>query len=129
MQTVKMLVENYGVDEFYIGNHGNFDSCALSVLRELQIDFPQIKYKVVLAYLNSQNDILRYSPNETIMFDGFETVPLKFAISHRNNWMIKNSDVVVSYIVHAYTTGGAAQFARKAKNKICINIADFIKKQ
>ena len=45
--------------------------------------------------------------------DGMETVPKRFAISKRNDWMIKNSDIAVCYVWKI--TGGAAKFKQKAK--------------
>ncbi len=122
---IKKLISDQGVNEFYVGNHGNFDSCALSALRELKKEFPYIKYRVVLAYLNSKHDTNKYSPEETIVFENFEKVPLKFALSRRNEWLINNADYLITYIVHTHSDSGAAVFARKAerKNKICINIA------
>ena len=43
-------------------------------------------------------------------------------VVRRNNWMLKQSDYVVTYIIHSY--GGAAQYAKKAKSqdKQVINI-------
>ena len=38
-----------------------------------------------------------------------------YTISWRNNWMLKQSDYVVTYISHFY--GGAVQYAEKAKRQ------------
>ena len=53
---------------------------------------------------------------------GIEAVHPRYAISWRNNWMLKNADYVVTYITH--TWGGAAQYARKTKaqGKYIVNI-------
>lgn len=50
---------------------------------------------------------------------------IRFAVSWRNNWMLKQSDYVVTYIT--YSWGGAAQFAEKAarQKKTVINIAAY----
>ena len=45
------LIENRGVDLFYVGNQGAFDRTAISVLRGLKEEYPQIQYYVVLAYV------------------------------------------------------------------------------
>ena len=47
--------------------------------------------------------------------EGIETVRPKLVISWRNNWMLKQSDYVVTYITHAY--GGAAQYTEKANRQ------------
>ncbi len=122
------LIENHGVCKFYVGTHGGFDYSVRKVLDELLQDYPHIDYFVVRAYLPRMGEAAGKYHNP-IIFDGFEKVPLKFAISHRNNWMIKRADYVVTYITDTHKTGGAAQFAEMAerKNKICINIAEKIK--
>ncbi len=78
----------------------------------------------MLAYLPCK----KYSTNEeepinTILPDGIETIPRKFAINYRNKWMVDQSDYVVTYV--KYSFGGASKFKKLAekKNKIVINIA------
>ena len=48
----------------------------------------------------------------TMLPEGIESVRPHYAISWRNNWMLKQSDYVVTYITHSY--GGAAQYVNKA---------------
>ena len=106
------LIENHAVHTFYVGNHGAFDSLVRSILQELTQPYPQIRYTVVLAYLpTKQTDF----PYKTLLPDGIENVPKRFAISFRNKWMLKQSDFVVTYITHSW--GGAAQFAELAEKQ------------
>ena len=120
--TLVYLIENKNVLKFYVGNHGNFDYMVKNCLIELK-QFYSIDYAVVLAYLPRR----KYTTEEkrladTILPNGIETVPRKFAINYRNKWMIEHADYVVTYV--KYTIGGAAQFKELAerKNKIVINI-------
>ena len=50
--------------------------------------------------------------SNTMLPEGIESAHPHYAISWRNNWMLKQSDYVVTYIAHSYS--GAAQYARKA---------------
>lgn len=113
------------VDTFLVGHQGDFDRLVLRTLRQLKKEFPQIRYRVVLAYLPAARaTYCAYTEEETVFPEGLETVPPRYAISWRNRWMIRQSDVVVTYITHSQ--GGAAQFAESAKrmNKRVINIPD-----
>ena len=104
--TLINLIENHNAIKFYVGNNGNFDSVVLRQLEDLSEIYP-IKYNVVLAYLPVQkyeNENLK----NTILPEGIETVPKRFAISYRNKWMIDHSDIVVTYVTHNF--GGASQF-------------------
>ena len=106
------LIENHNVDMFYVGNQGRFDAIVRSELRDLQREYPQINYAVVLAYMpGKQTEYDDHS--DTMLPEGIESVHPRYAISWRNNWMLKQSDYVVTYITHSY--GGAAKYATKAK--------------
>lgn len=125
-KTIEDLITNHGVGEFLVGNQGNFDLYTLKTLREIQKKYPNIKYSVVLAYM-PQKQLEHALPHETVYPEELATAPKRYAISHRNIWMIKKSDFVVSYVKHSY--GGAAQFTEKAAKagKTIINIAEIEK--
>lgn len=55
-ETVISLIEERDVTEFYVGNNGDFDRMALSVLKELSGMYPQIDYYVVYAYLPEKGE-------------------------------------------------------------------------
>lgn len=113
-ETLVDLIENYGAEFFYIGNQGQFDAMARNIVRELKTVYPMIEYTVVLAYMPQKvNEYEDYS--DTMLPEGIEQVPKRFAISWRNNWMLNRADYVVTYITHSW--GGAAQFAQKAQRK------------
>ena len=57
----------------------------------------------------------RFLGEDTLYPEGLETVPKKFAINKRNEWMILNSDISICYVYK--TTGGAAKFKGKAEKK------------
>ena len=80
---------------------------------------------VVLAYLPSNKcEFEKYSADDTMLPEGIEKVPQKFAINYRNKWMIEHSDCVVTYVKH--NLGGAARFKEYAikKNKIVIDLVE-----
>ncbi len=116
VDVIRKLITDRGVTHFMVGNQGAFDSMVLKVLREVKALYPQICYNVVLAYVPGKNDKYEfYTPYETVLPGGIEAVPKRFAISWRNKWMLRESQIVVCYITH--TWGGAAQFVEYAKRK------------
>ena len=119
--TIIDLIENHNVDMFYVGNQGQFDAMVRSTLKKLKQEYPHIDYAVVLAYMPGKpSEYEDYS--DTIFPEGLETVHPRYAISHRNTWMLSHSDYVISYITHSW--GGAVQFAKKASalNKSVFNL-------
>ena len=114
------LIENKNATVFYVGNHGNFDAMVRRQLEDLSKTYP-IKYYVVLAYMPSKND----NPDEhSILPEGIETVPRRFAINYRNKWMLNKSDIVVTYVTRPI--GGAWEFKQMVvgQNKYVVEVSN-----
>lgn len=109
--TLVDLIENQGASVFYVGNNGNFDTMVRRQLENLSQTYP-ITYNIVLAYIPTKKSEYDSFTN-TLLPEGIETIPKRFAISYRNKWMVEQSDVVVTYVTHSF--GGAAQFKAMAE--------------
>ena len=117
------LIATHHVTQFYVGNQGRFDAMARHTLRELAETYPPISYHIVLAYPPCKRDIENFENNiHMVLPKDIETVPKRFAVFHRNRWMVEQADYVVTYVTRSY--GGAAQFAALAerKGKIMVKI-------
>ena len=111
---IESLITEDNVTEFYVGHQGQFDNMAYSVLKELKSNYQHIRYTVVLAYM-PDSYIKEVYGEDTLFPNGMESVPRRFAISKRNDWMIQHSDYAVCYVYKI--TGGAAKFREKAEKK------------
>lgn len=122
--TIIDLIENHGVDCFYVGNQGNFDFMVRKTLDKLVNQY-SFRYAVVLAYIPKERPVLDRISSNTILPEGIEFVPPRFAISWRNKWMIEQSDYVVTYVTTTIGSG-AAQFKELAerKKKTVINLGE-----
>ena len=121
-QKLYEILENLilqGASEFYLGGYGNFDILASQTLKELKNKYQNINLVLVIPYLNHKYDMALY---DVSVYPPIENTPPRFAISKRNEWMVNNSDFVVSYVEYGW--GGAAKtfnFANK-KHKHIINL-------
>lgn len=115
------LISQNQVNTFYVGNHGQFDALVYHVLQKVKKKYPHIQFSVVLAYLPSTPNNPDREP-DSIFPEGLETVPPKYAIYHRNKWMLQKSEMVICYVEHQW--GGAAQFMKMAlqQKKEVINL-------
>ncbi len=111
---IEGLIEK-GVDTFYVGNHGRFDSAVLVCLRSLKKEYTHIGYFVVLAYLPTKKSEYHLYADCSIYPEGLEVGLPQFAIERRNRWMIDQSDYCLCYVTH--TGGGAYKFARIASHR------------
>ena len=120
--TIIELIEKYSVNEFYVGNHGNFDSIVLSALKEISKEKLHISFTVVLAYIPQNKD--EYTDyTHTLYPDILENSPPKFAIKKRNYWMIEKSDFLVCYVNNKSTNAyDYLEIAVKKKKRV-INLA------
>lgn len=109
------LIEG-GADTFYLGGYGAFDRLAEGAVRRQKKTYPHIEMILVLAYLNRNADAARY---DRTTYPSLEKVPPRYAIVKRNEWMVRESDVVISGVTHSW--GGAArtlEFAQKKRKVI-----------
>ncbi len=116
------LIEN-NVSVFYVGSQGDFDHI---VIKSLKTKYPYISYYIVLAYLpvTKNNYYIDYYEN-TLYPEGLESVPPKYAIVKRNQWMIQKSDYVIVYVNQSFSNAAKLKAFAEMKGKIVINIADF----
>ena len=82
------LIVNHNVNMFYVGNQGQFDAYVHSELKKIKQEYPQINYAVVLAYMPGKKTEYDDYP-DTMLPEGIESVHPHYAISWRNNWMLK----------------------------------------
>ena len=112
LQAVLTQLIEQGERQFYLGGYGAFDRLAAEALRLQKESYPDIEQVLVLAYLNSKRNLRGY---DATIYPPLETVPPRFAISKRNQWMVEQADIVVAYVTHDW--GGAAETLRHARRK------------
>ncbi len=122
-ETIRKLIVEYNVTDFYLGDKGAFDSMATECVIELSEEYPHIKYSIMLAYMPGKKDPFAKYPENTVYPEGLEKVPPKFAIIGRNKIMAEKSDYAIVYIYHFGGAANAAEYADKKGVKI-INISN-----
>jgi len=117
------LIEQHDTDTFYVGNQGAFDEMVRGVLFELKQRYPHIRYTIVLAYMPPNRSIAKTEDANSMLPEGIEMQPKRFAIVWRNRWMLQRAEYVVAYVEHSF--GGAARFVELAEKqgKTVIHIA------
>jgi uncharacterized phage-like protein YoqJ len=114
---------------FYCGGYGDFDSIASQAIDILKKQYTEVKAEkiyvtpYITASCKEKLDTLKNYYDEVI-YPPLENVPLKFAISRRNEWMVENSDIIIAYVKVSF--GGAAKTLTyaKRKHKQIIHISD-----
>ncbi len=120
IEIIQQQIVVNSVQRFYVGYNGNFDKLVINCLQSLKAKYPSIECFIILDRIpTSTNYILHF---ETIYPSILDNVPPRFRIDRRNQWMINQSEVVITYI--RFSFGGASKFAQLAKkqNKIVLNL-------
>lgn len=117
LDTILPKLIEQGADAFYLGGYGAFDHLAAHAVKRQKAKYPHIESILVIPYLNREYNMSLY---DSSTYPPLETVPPRFAISKRNEWMIQNCDIVVSGVTHDW--GGAAKTLHYAwrKNRIIV---------
>lgn len=113
---------------FLCGHYGNFDALSSKAVDEIRRLFPTVRTEklfitpyITPSHKEKNENIKKFY--DDIIYPPIENTPLKFAISKRNEWMIEQSDIIISYVTHAW--GGAyttqAYAIRKKKEIIIVD--------
>lgn len=95
---------------FYLGGYGDFDAFCKKCAKQYKALHPNAKLLFITPYLDKWLDDRReYLQREYdgIIYPEIENVPLRYAISKRNEWMVREADHVIAYVRSHY--GGAYQ--------------------
>lgn len=101
-----------GARRFLMGGYGRFDSMAAAAVWRAKSSFPTISSVLVLPYINRKVDMTFYDYS---LYPSLESVPKRYAILKRNERMIDEADIVITYVLHDW--GGAAKTLEYAMRK------------
>ncbi|MBQ7897011.1 MAG: DUF1273 domain-containing protein [Clostridia bacterium] len=117
-EVIEFIYTEEKVKNFLVGNYGDFDRISARVVSEFKKAHNDIKLEMVIPYLTKDiNSNLEYYK----MFDNIFipdipiNTPFKAKIIKTNEYMINNSELLISYI--NYTWGGAYATYEYAKKK------------
>lgn len=108
---------------FYCGGYGDFDLLCARVVRDMKRNISNCESILVIPYLNRGKSDIGSLYDQTL-YPPFESVPLKFAILKRNEWMIDESDVVIAFVEFSFGGASKSLAYAKRKNKTIVNLAD-----
>ena len=101
--------------EIFLGGYGSFDDFALCCAKKFKQSHPNTRLALITPYLENSKAAYDNAGFDSIIYPSLERVPPKYAISHRNKWMIEQADVVIACISRQY--GGAYAMYLDAKRK------------
>jgi len=108
---IRTAICDYGCTQFWCGGYGAFDSIAAQTVRSMKEEYPHIRLVRIYAYLPSGADGLDAYYDETILPEGQELAPKRYAISRRNEWIADHCDAAIACI--SLPSGGAFRAVKR----------------
>lgn len=123
-EVVKRHIAEYGVREFFVGNHGGFDRMAAKAVMEAKQQYPEITLSMLIPFHPAERAVkLPRGFDGTFFPPGIEKVPRKFAIVRANRYMIDHVDYLIAYAWHpASNARNMVAYAQK-KGVLLTNMA------
>jgi uncharacterized phage-like protein YoqJ len=113
----------------YVGGYGDFDRICANACRELKEELSDIEIVYVTPYISLSeqkkiNEMQKMKICDASIYPPIESVPKRYAIVKRNQWMVTNADLVIAYVNRSW--GGAYKSLQvaKSKGKRVISICD-----
>ena len=120
-ETIVCVIKREGVKKFFVGNNGNFDFYVQCVLQELKEEGEDIHFDIVLSRLDEK--AITGNQNKTIFPEGLEKAAPKFSIVKRNDWLIRNSSILIAYVPYKISNSGRIMEKAYKRGLKIINIA------
>lgn len=129
---VKNALEGYETEGketvFYCGGQGDFDALCAEVCREWTKTHRDSLLYLITPYITetaqSRNEeLMKAGAYDGILYPPLEKVPYRYAIVKRNEWMVREADVIIAYVKQSY--GGAYKalsYAQKMGKRV-VNVA------
>ena len=116
-QIISELLNNKEYVEFYVGRNGDFDTMVASAVKRGQKAYGAANSSLILVlpYTVSDMELLEQFYDEIWLPEELYKVHYKSAITKRNEWLVKNSDLFVAYVVN--DSGGAAYCLKQAQKE------------
>lgn len=112
-EVIVRLIEERGVDTFYVGQKWAYENDAYNAVLQIQKDKPDIKIILVVSNMREVNEGCR-KYDDFVLPDKSAVGCKRWCIVHRNNWIVENTDFIVAYNQYQ---GRAFEVCKRAKNK------------
>ncbi len=123
---IREIITNHEFVEFYVGDSGEFDILATSVIRRTRraVGSERCAISLILPYKRANIDIITPQFDSVIVPPCAEKAYPKSAIFEKNKWMVEQSDMIICYVKRQGGAKRMLEYAEKKAHIKIINLAD-----
>ena len=128
-EAIENSYSEHGVQFFYVGSRGRFDSLAATAVKRVKQRHADIRLYLLLAYHPAERPVILWDGFDGSYYPPLEKVPRTYAILRANQYMVDTSDFIICYVKHIGNTRNLLEYAqkRKASGLYINNITNFSK--
>ena len=119
-------ITEYGVLEFYVGNHGRFDSLVRRALRDAKQTHPQIRCFLVTAYHPGLRPIKLPDGMDEIFYPLEKSVPPRFALPAANRTMVDQCTYLIAAVNRPGRSREILDYAQRKAKKTDFHITNLL---
>ena len=118
--TFELLLKTGENCSFYLGRYGDFDLTCHACLTSLKNKYSNLTLVFVTPYIDCNYTKLKTAKDyyDQVIYPPLETVPKKLCIIRRNEWMVDQADLVISFVKYRGGAEKTLNYAIRKKKKI-----------
>lgn len=117
------IVREHEFTEFYVGDNGEFDILATSVIRRVRKVQGEEKCALCLVLPYARADLIERQFDSVIIPPRLHGAHPKAAIGERNRWMVENCDLIICYVKRKGGAERTMRYAEKSGKIEVVNLA------
>ena len=126
IEVIKSKIDDRPCD-FFLGEYGNFDKFCYNIAKKIKEEKTNVKLVFVTPYIEEIYIKKRTEGKnrfDMILYPELEKIPYRYAITHRNRWIVQRAELIIAFVNRKY--GGAYAMYKYAKRigKEVYNIAE-----
>lgn len=119
-------ITEYGVLEFYAGNHGRFDAMVRRALREAKQIHPQIRNFLITAYHPGLRTIELPDGMDEVFYPLEKSVPPRFALPAANRAMVDQCSYLITAVNRPGRSREILDYAQRKAKKTDMHITNLL---
>ncbi len=126
VEAVERHISEHGVTDFFVGDHGRFDSMAAAAVAEAKARHPEVRLTLVLAYHPAERPVRAPNGFDAVYYPWeSERIHKRYAIVKTNRHMVQTCDYLIANAWHHFGgTGQIIDHARKREMKGLIKVTN-----
>lgn len=112
----------YGIQHFYVGNRGNFDSIAAKAVRNVKQKYPDVRLFLVLAYHPAEREPDMWGGYDNSYYPPIEGTPRPYTIVKANQHMVDTVDSIICFVKHFGNTRNLLEYAQRRQKRDGVTI-------